>query len=1197
MTSYQCSVRSISLTALLVAFLAAGPGFLSPRASAAQADAPPQQDLVLWLDADAADTVALNKAGRVVSWNDRSPSGLVARPLPSATGPTVAKQKLGGRRMIHFDGEATLSLGKPKCLAFKAGEPYSVVVIHHVQPGHAGTLLAKGGESAGNRNFQLYVNGNRTGAIIHGTHKLGPPQPDQCMAVVQCDGRIARVSNNGQPCFTGRVGKGHSNCEVLLGARRGGEHDTEIDYPLRGALAEVLVYHRALKTKALQSVIDYVNQKYGTAMTTADPAAAETILRAMTAKGGHDMLDFAATTLAQDPAEADLRAKELLACDDPVGPLAAAELLLRISAKNRLEGPLAELAGQLLDHADPFVRGIAAWAISRQVGHDNNGQEQVWPGADPPPWVQRWLDLSGDALLEVDYVCQAVSRGLHRIPGALSDDAARLLKRADRLRQEFADRGLSRQELAAIDRHRTELSAIVEKIGAAPKNATSPGAPLAVERGRLWLEARRHVRRIAMANPAIDFERLAMITRFAPHTIRNITRAYQWKHKPGGDIVVLEGLTPGTATESVLRGQLGPGHVRGLDLWWDGDRVVFGYARQPEWPPTINTTDYHEEGAGSYRLRQMLEPIHVFEVGIDGSNLRQRTDHPYWSDFEPTYCRDGSIVFSSERCGRSAECGRFDHDHANVNLYVVSPDDRVWRLTDNKDVDRYPHSLDNGLIAFTRWEYQERHFMEVHSIWTARPDGSMVDALYKQHMSAPCGLRDVRSIPESHKLVAIATGHHTFAWGPLCVVDPRWGLNNVAGLSVVTPGSRPQEGAMAGHTVAEGGVADDGGLYCQPWALSEDCFLVCYAYDRPNCTAHGGADSNGFGLYLVDVWGNKELIHRDPILSCGFPIPLKPRRRPPALPALTDAKQPEAVCYVTDMYDGMPEVARGTVRYLRISQHIGWPFDAERGAMPYMPSSAWQGKIAFPSWSPVRVIGTVPVAEDGSAHFTVPADTAVYFQALDENHMEIRRMRTMVSLQSGEVRGCRGCHASDARSPVLMQEVPMALQTEPDRPTPPAWGADKMLGYEWLVQPILDQHCAGCHGAKDPDGGVDLSDTRADDGLLQSYRTLMGYAPGQTKRGEPLVSCSNRFSNASETRPMEFGSHRSRLIQVLREDPLHQKEVQLSEQQWISLVTWVDANAPYYDAFINKRPSDADEPQRRVTPELTIGRHPAPVPK
>ncbi len=41
------------------------------------------------------------------------------------------------------------------------------------------------------------------------------------------------------------------------------------------------------------------------------------------------------------------------------------------------------------------------------------------------------------------------------------------------------------------------------------------------------------------------------------------------------------GLDPADETVAVLDQQLGPGHVHGIDLRWDADRVVFGYAQQP----------------------------------------------------------------------------------------------------------------------------------------------------------------------------------------------------------------------------------------------------------------------------------------------------------------------------------------------------------------------------------------------------------------------------------------------------------------------------------------------------------------------------------------------------------------------------------------------------------------------------------------
>jgi len=866
-----------------------------------------------------------------------------------------------------------------------------------------------------------------------------------------------------------------------------------------------------------------------------------------------------------------------------------AEGLLEIAQNNRLGDHLATVAGRLLEHGDPIVRGMAEWAIAMKIGGENNGQKAAWPKAELPAWYTAWSTLSARERLEADWVRQAVASGIHREPARLLESIDAMIRRGEASADAFSRAGLSADEAAMVRGRIAEMRAIRAQLA-----DMIPGDPKErAARHRLWIEARRKLREVALVNPAIDFDELLLVTGFTPHTVRNITRSYPWKHKPGGSILVLGMNKEVLASDDkavardVLAGQLGPGHVRGIDLDWDAGRLVFGYARQPVWPPEVNTADAYTEGLHAYKLRKIHEPIHLFEIGSDGSDPRQLTDHDHWSDFEPTYAPGGEVVFVSERGGRSPECGSFEHDHAAVNLFRLSADRRrIEHLTDSKDYDRYPHCLDNGQIAYTHWEYQERHFMEVHSIWTIRPDGAMADALFKHHMPAPLALRDTRSIPGSSKLVSIATGHHTFAFGPLVVVDPRGGLNRKEGIEIVTPGVVPQEGPMAGRVAAEGGVADRGGLYQTPWALSEDAFLAAYSYARPKCTASGGADSNGFGLYYVDVFGNKELIYRDPLLSCSFPIPLKPRPRPPVTPERRDPLASDAVCYVTDVYDGMPEVPRGTIKYLRISQHVGWPLDAQRGAMPYLPSNAYQSRFGQTNWSPVRVLGTVRVEADGSAQFRVPANTAVYFQALDERQMEVRRMRSMASFAPGEVRGCRGCHESESKAPVLPhgRPMPLAMAQAPQTPKAPQWGAQRLLGYEWLVQPVLERHCVRCHRPGESAEKIDLTAGRAADGYLQSFRTLLGVPPGATKPGRTLVATADRFSNSSVTKPMQFGSHCSPAVQVLLKDELHRTEVKLDDDDWVALVTWIDANAPYFDRFFDKRPSDGAKPDRRIDP-------------
>ena len=89
---------------------------------------------------------------------------------------------------------------------------------------------------------------------------------------------------------------------------------------------------------------------------------------------------------------------------------------------------------------------------------------------------------------------------------------------------------------------------------------------------------------------------------------------------------------------------------------------------------------------------------------------------------------------------------------------------------------------------------------------------------------------------------------------------------------------------MSGRAVPQGGVADRGGFYMTPWPLSDKYFLVSYGYG-------GQTDPKGYGLYLIDVFGTKELIYRDPAISCFAPMPLRGRRRPPILPDTTAARR------------------------------------------------------------------------------------------------------------------------------------------------------------------------------------------------------------------------------------------------------------------------------------------------------------------
>ena len=739
------------------------------------------------------------------------------------------------------------------------------------------------------------------------------------------------------------------------------------------------------------------------------------------------------------------------------------------------------------------------------------------------------------------------------------------LERARRLLQDFDGLAETRRPYNVLQNRADELA----------ERERTNGADLAA-RATLYREARWLAREVAFQNPLLP-EKLVFVKRFTQQSYPDVCLNHMpWVSRPGGDICTLSPLRPDGEVRPLLNGKLGPGHVHGMDLWWDANRVVFGYAKKQSHEPPEGWLDR----ARSYELRRSVEPTHIFEIGTDGNNLRQLTKGE-WSDLDPTYLPNGDVAFVSERCGFSLQCNELDKDETSCNLYVMKSDgSKIRRMSVTKDGDYLPHTLDNGLVAYTRWEYHERNWANIQSIWTIRPDGTGADALFKQHLNDPWALEDSRSIPHSQKLISIATGHHTLAAGPVVIINPSVGINNPDGIGIVTPGVVPPEGGMSGKVVPEGGVRGKGGHYMTPWALSDKHFIASYTYG-------GMTDEKGYALYLIDVYGTRELIYRDPNISCSVPIPLHPRKRPPILPSSVDLRKRTATCVVTNVHEGVEGVKPGTIRYIRISEPLGWPYDNVHGGQRYEPDV----KSVMLNWNPVRVIGTVPVETDGSAHFTVPADTELSFQALDKNYMEIVRMRSFISFQPGEVRGCTGCHETRAAAPGKLgnweigksgntrtQErgnskqfpnspisqfpnfpAPLALRRKPSVPVPPSWGGDRALSFLRDVQPVFDKHCVKCHSGLKPAGGLDFWG-----GLTAKYNRAF-----ETILNAGLVARSNIGDDAKITKPLMFGSHKSEIIKSLGAN--HHKSVKLSGDDWLRLVTWVDANAPYHGGFICKR--------------------------
>jgi hypothetical protein len=348
-------------------------------------------------------------------------------------------------------------------------------------------------------------------------------------------------------------------------------------------------------------------------------------------------------------------------------------------------------------------------------------------------------------------------------------------------------------------------------------------------------------------------------------------------------------------------------------------------------------------------------------------------------------------------------------------------------------------------------------------------------------------------------------------------------------------------------------------------------------------------DPAGYGLFLLDVFGNRVPIYADPEMSCWQARPLQPRPVPPVLSnsvaALDTPPNSEATVLVQDLYQGLDGVVPGSVKYLRVMEQIARPWSAYLGYQANDSSPGQMVAISLYTHLSVKVLhGIVPVQPDGSVALTVPAQRNLFFQALDKDFMEVQRMRTFVNFQPGEQRGCIGCHEHRTRAPV--NHRPLALRPPPARLRPqPGDTGPRPLNYATDIQPIFERHCVSCHRGSKAGGGLDLSGdltelfNRSYENLI--HKDLVGYI--QEFIG-PKPEGADAMGYAAAVPPFTYGSHRSKLIAVLRAGHYG---VHLPREEFIRLVTWVDANAPYYGSYFGRRNlAHRNRPDFRPVPTL-----------
>ena len=241
--------------------------------------------------------------------------------------------------------------------------------------------------------------------------------------------------------------------------------------------------------------------------------------------------------------------------------------------------------------------------------------------------------------------------------------------------------------------------------------------------------------------------------------------------------------------------------------------------------------------------------FHIYEIGVDGSGLRQLTQGPY-DDMMPCYLPDGRIAFTSTRRKGYSRCfgPEYSQRWHSYTLHSIDGDGRNLRILSWNDVSEwFPTVSNKGEILFARWDYIDRDAVTHQNLWAMRPDGTNPVAVWGNATPKPHCAFQARAIPNSNKIVFIGSAHHAITAGPVVVLDPSVDPNRHEALTRITPGPFPE---AESSTIPE--------YYESPWPLSERLFLVAYSPERLRFQGEHPRDpnpDNALGIYVLDTSG------------------------------------------------------------------------------------------------------------------------------------------------------------------------------------------------------------------------------------------------------------------------------------------------------------------------------------------------------
>ncbi|MGM0488141.1 MAG: HEAT repeat domain-containing protein, partial [Planctomycetota bacterium] len=456
-----------------------------------------------------------------------------------------------------------------------------------------------------------------------------------------------------------------------------------------------------------------------------------------------------------------------------------------------------------------------------------------------------------------------------------------------------------------------------------------------------------------------------------PNTIGTVEQADRWRqtyvvtdsgpaYRPARNLYLLSPVRPDGKVTPVTN--FPDGYVAEPELSWAGDHVLF--CRRGEEDPWW----------------------HIWRVDLDGGNLKQLTEGPY-HHVGPIHVADGRIVCASSRLGIRDEY----HGYPCTGLVVMNPDGTdIQPIATNIGRDNEPALLPDGRLVFSRLEvFYSRNKTEL-TLHAAHVDGTQDVVLYGPERRrfwrdldhGPRTPADGQEAPLTHRVLRMTQpqpmpngdGVIAVTQGGLIVVGPRRDRE-----TFVSPANKKR-------------------AYTTPFPLPDGrvlCASTLKTSDR---------EEVDLGIYMLDPETKSlELIYNDPDTADFEARPVLARKPPPTMPNATRPQGYTGRFLCSSVHDTQEAEVESRGRLVRLIE--GVPMVA-RHSTQTNPWEVWKNH----GGTRARVLGTVPLAADGSFFVEAPADRLLHFQVLDSDRRVVGNQLTWIYSRPGETKACVGCH-------------------------------------------------------------------------------------------------------------------------------------------------------------------------------------------